>query len=91
MMVKYIQLVSHDNDSTYDNPSMHTEILRLDETIREVYIRKTFLDRAEMVVSYNTGNLVITLDEKDVYKCMEHIYRELLKMSDANNIERNKD
>lgn len=91
-MVKYIQLMSHDNDSTYDNPSMHTEILRLDETIREVYIRKTYLDRAEMVVSYNTGNsIVVTLNEKDVYKYMEYIYQELLKISNANNTETNKD
>lgn len=90
-MVKYIQLMSHDSDSTCGNPSMHTEILRLDETIREVYIRKTYLDRAEMVVSYNTGSLVITLDEKDAYKCMERIYQELLMISNANNTETNKD
>ena len=91
-MVKYIQLMSHDSDSTYDNPSMHTEILRLDETIREVYIRKTYLDRAEMVVSYNTGNLlVITLDQKDEYKYMERIYQELLIISNASNTETNKD
>lgn len=90
-MVKYIQLMSHDNDSTYDNPSMHTEILRLDETIREVYIRKTYLDRAEMIVSYNTGNLVVTLDKMDAHKCMERIYQELLMISNANNTETNKD
>ena len=84
--------MSHDSDSTYDNPSMHTEILRLDETIREVYIKKTSFDRAEMVVSYNTGgNLVVVLDKKDADKYMERIYQELLIISNANNTETNKD
>ena len=90
-MVKYIQLMSHDSDSTYDNPSMHTAILRLDETIREVYIKKTYFDRADMVVSYNTGNLVVSLDVKDMHTYMERIYQELLMISNANNTETNKD
>lgn len=84
--------MSHDSDSTYDDPSMHMEILRLDETIRGVYIRKTCYDRTEMVVDYDTGNLVVvTLDEKDVCKYMERIYHELLMISNANNTETNKD
>lgn len=83
--------MSHDSDSTHDNPSMHAQILRLDETIREVYIRKTYLGCADMVVYYDIGSsVVLTLDEKDADKYMNLIYQELLMVSNANNTETNK-
>lgn len=91
-MVKYIEITSHDQVSTLDHPSKHTEILRLDESIREVCVRKEYFDRVEISVDYDTGNLVhITIDTNDLDMYMERIYRELIVIANANNRENNKD
>ena len=88
-MVRYILLTTHDGDSTYETPSKHTEILRLDETIREIYVRKTYFDRVEMVINYDTGNLfVFTVDECDLEKYLERMYQELLAISMADNTQK---
>lgn len=88
-MVRYIQLTTHDGDSTYGTPSQHTEILRLDETIRNVYVNSTSFDRSQIVVDYNTGKLVyLTIDNENLDKYMERIYQELLAISMADNIQK---
>ena len=88
-MVRYIQLITHDGDSTYDMPSKHTEILRLDKTIREIYVRKTYFNRVEMAVVYDTGNLVVfTVDECDLEKYLERMYQELLTISMVNKTQK---
>lgn len=87
-MVRYIQLTTHDGDSTYDTPSKHTEILRLDKTIREIYVRKTYFDRVEMTIDYGTGTVVFTVDECDLEKYLERMYQELLAISMVNNTQK---
>ena len=88
-MVRYIQLTSHDQASTITAPSKHTEILRLDETIREICVQKEYFDRVEITVDYDTGNLVhITLDTDDLEKYMERMYTELLAISMADKTEK---
>lgn len=91
-MVKYIEITSHDQVSPLDHPSKHIEILRLDETIREICVRKEYFDRVEITVDYDTGNLVhITIDTDDLDRYMERIYQELIVIANGNNKETNKD